>query len=156
MTPSTVAHQAPRPWDPPGKNTGVGCNFLLQCMKVKSESEVAQSCLTPIYRMECSLPGSFHGICQARVLEWGAIMSNSLRLHGLQNARLPCPSPSPGACSKRGDDSQPSHPLLSPSPPASLIWHYRLGLVKIFSLKGQTVNILGIVGLCCKYSTLPW
>ena len=36
----------PRPWDSPGKNTGVGCHFLLQCMKVKSESEVAQSCLT--------------------------------------------------------------------------------------------------------------
>ena len=45
-TPYTAAHQAPRPWDSPGKNTGVGCHFLLQCMKVKSESEVAQSCLT--------------------------------------------------------------------------------------------------------------
>ena len=45
-TPQTAAHQAPRPWDPPGKNTGVGCHFLLQCMKVKSESEVAQSCPT--------------------------------------------------------------------------------------------------------------
>ena len=37
----------PRPWDSPGKNTGVGCHFLLQCMKGKSESEVAQSCPTP-------------------------------------------------------------------------------------------------------------
>ena len=45
-TPETAAHQAPRPWDSPGKNTGVGCHFLLQCMKVKSESEVAQSCPT--------------------------------------------------------------------------------------------------------------
>ena len=43
-TPWTAAHQAPRPWDSPGKNTGVGCNFLLQCMKVKSQSEVTQSC----------------------------------------------------------------------------------------------------------------
>ena len=64
----------PRPWDSPGKNTGVGCHFLLQCVKVKSESEVAQSCLTPSDPMDCSLPGSsIHGIFQARVLEWGAI-----------------------------------------------------------------------------------
>ena len=64
----------PRPWDPPGKNTGVGCHFLLQCMKVKSESEVAQSCPTLNDPMDCSLPGpSVHGIFQARVLEWGAI-----------------------------------------------------------------------------------
>ena len=64
----------PRPWDSPGKNTGVGCHFLLQCRKLKSESEVAQSCLTPSDPMDCSLPGSsVHGIFQARVLEWGAI-----------------------------------------------------------------------------------
>ena len=72
----------PRPWDSPGKNTGVACHFLLQCMKVKSESEVAQvvylkvtqSCPTPSDPMDCSLPGcSVHGIFQARVLEWGAI-----------------------------------------------------------------------------------
>ena len=64
----------PRPWDSPGKNTGVGCHFLLQCMKVKSESEVAQSCPTLSDPMDCSLPGSsVHGIFQARVLEWGAI-----------------------------------------------------------------------------------
>ena len=62
------------PWDFPGKNTGVGCHFLLQCMKVKSESEVAQLCLTLSDPMDCSLPGSsIHGIFQARVLEWGAI-----------------------------------------------------------------------------------
>jgi len=64
----------PHPWDSPGKNTGVGCHFLLQCMKVKSETEVAQSCLTLHDPMDCSLPGSsVHGIFQARVLEWGAI-----------------------------------------------------------------------------------
>ena len=63
-----------RPWDSPGKNTGVGCHFLLQCMKVKSESEVAQSCPTLSDPMDCSLPGSsVHGIFQARVLEWVAI-----------------------------------------------------------------------------------
>ena len=64
----------PRPWDSPGKNTGVGCHFLLQYMKVKSESEVAQLCPTLSGPMDCSLPGSsVHGIFQARVLEWGAI-----------------------------------------------------------------------------------
>ena len=69
----------PRPWDSPGKNTGVGCHFLLQCMKVKSESEVAQSCLTLSNPMDCSLPGySVHGIFQARVLEWGAIAFSTL------------------------------------------------------------------------------
>ena len=64
----------PRPWDSPGKNTGVGCHFLLQCMKGKSESEVAQLCPTLSDPMDCSLPGSsVDGIFQARVLEWGAI-----------------------------------------------------------------------------------
>ena len=62
------------PWDSPGRNTGVGCHFLLQCMKVKSESEVAQ-CPTLSDPMDCSLPGSsVHGIFQARVLEWVAIV----------------------------------------------------------------------------------
>ena len=81
-TPKTEAHQTPQSlglsrkeyWGSPGKNTGVGRHFLLQCMKVKSESEVAQSCPTPSDPMDCSLPGSStHGILQARVLEWGAI-----------------------------------------------------------------------------------
>ena len=73
-TPKTAAYQAPPSLDSPSKNTGMGCHFLLQCMKVKSESEVAQSC--PILRnpMDCSLPGSsVHGIFQSRVLEWVAI-----------------------------------------------------------------------------------
>ena len=64
----------PRPWDSLGKNTEVGCHFLLQCMEVKSQSEVAQSCLTLCDPMDCSPPGSsVHGILQVRVLEWGAI-----------------------------------------------------------------------------------
>ena len=64
----------PCPWNSPGKNTGVGCHFLLRCMKVKSESEVAQSCPTLSDPMDCGPPGSsVHGIFQARVLEWGAI-----------------------------------------------------------------------------------
>ena len=64
----------PCPWYSQGKNTGVGCHFLLQCVKVKSESEVTQSCPTCSEPMDCSLPGSsIQGIFQARVLEWGAI-----------------------------------------------------------------------------------
>ena len=63
-----------RPWDSPGENTKVDCHFLLQCMKVKSESEVVQSCPTLCDPMDCSLPGSSaHGIFPARVLDWGAI-----------------------------------------------------------------------------------
>ena len=72
----------PRPWDSPGKNTGVGCHFLLQCMKVKSEREVTQSRLTLSDPMDCSLPGSsIHGIFQARVLEWGAIAFSNTHLY---------------------------------------------------------------------------
>ena len=71
----------PCPWDSPGKNTGVGCHFLLQYMNVKSKSEAAQSCLTPSDPMDCSPPGfSIHGILQARTLEWVAIsFSNTLK-----------------------------------------------------------------------------
>ena len=64
----------PCPWNFPGKNTGVGCHFLLQC--VKSETEVAQLCPTLRNPVDCSLPGSYiHGIFQARVPEWGSITS---------------------------------------------------------------------------------
>ena len=118
----------PCPWDSPGKNTIVGCHFLLQCMKVKSE--VAQSCPTLSDPTDGSPPGSsVHEIFQARVLEWGAIafsvklfitplififitsdqisrsvVSDSLRPHESQHARPPCPSPTPGVHS----DSRPS------------------------------------------------
>ena len=100
----------PCPWDSPDKNTGVGCHFLLQCMKVKSESEVTQSCPTLSDPTDCSLPGSSaHGIFQARVQEWvtiafssskfysflfssvqfsRSVMSDSLRPSGLQPSRL--------------------------------------------------------------------
>ena len=65
----------PHPWDSPGKHTGVGCHFLLQCMKVQSESDIAQSCLTLRDPEDGSPPGSsVHGIFQARALEWGAIV----------------------------------------------------------------------------------
>ena len=72
--PRDGSHQAPLPWDSPGKNTGVGCHFPPQCMKGKSESEVAQSCPTLSDPMDCSPPGSpVSGIFQARAPEWGAI-----------------------------------------------------------------------------------
>ena len=82
-TPYTAATRLPRPRDSPGKNTGVGCHFLLQCMKVKSESEGAQSCPTLRNPMDCSLAGSsVHGIFQARVLEWGAIVFSVTYTYG--------------------------------------------------------------------------
>ena len=76
-------------WDSPGKNSGVGCHFFLQCMKVKSESEVAQSCPTLSDPMDCSLPGSFtHGILQARALEWGAMVCLKDKERRRNNYRL--------------------------------------------------------------------
>ena len=80
----------PRPWDSPGKNPGVGCHLLLQCMKVESQSEVAQSCPTLSDPMDCSPPGSsIHGIFQARVLEWGAIAFSKLSSRQTQKMYLP-------------------------------------------------------------------
>ena len=76
-----------RPWYSPGKNTGVGCHFLLQCMKVKSESEVPQ--LSPTLRdpMDSSLPvSSVRGIFQARVLEWGAIAFSRVIVYEVSNS----------------------------------------------------------------------
>ena len=83
-TPEMAAYQATCPWNSPGRNTGVGCHFLLQCMKVKSEGVVAQSCPTVSDPMDCSLPSSsVHGIFQARVLEWGC--HRLLRSHNVEN-----------------------------------------------------------------------
>ena len=79
------------PWDSPRKNTGVGCHFLLQCMKVKSESEVTQSRPTLSNPMDCSPPGSsIHGIFQARVLEWVPLPSPIVLLRRTQNYVI-CP-----------------------------------------------------------------
>ena len=100
----------PGPWDSPGKNTGVGCHFLLQCMKVKSESEVAQSCPTLSNLMDCSHPGSpVHGIFQARVLEWGAIAFSVTR------------------------DGQPTKKIFSDCP--SLFSFYHLKMLRSLSLE---------------------
>ena len=88
--PRDGSHQAPPSLDSPGKNTGVGCHFLLQCIKVKSESEVTQSCLTPSDPTDCSLPGSsVDGIFQARVLEWGAIAFSKLLYDLAINQKFP-------------------------------------------------------------------
>ena len=126
----------PHPWDSPDKNTGVGCHFLLQCVKVKSESEVSQSCLTCSDLMDCSLLGSsVHGIFQARVLEWGAIAFSwffqqifikrfwvsgtmSTTLYGLTSTY---PSPSMFSFPTTHAISFPPHPfLLIPSIPIQL------------------------------------
>ena len=123
----------PSPWDSPGKNTGVGCSFLLQCMKVKNESEVAQLCLTLRDPMDW-------GAYQARVLEWGAIaFSENLSLSDqIRSVAQSCPTlcdpmnlSTPGLLVHHqlseftqthihwvSDAIQPSHPLSSPSPPA--------------------------------------
>ena len=78
-----------RPWDSPVKSSGVGCHFLLQCMNVKSESEVAQSCPTLSDPVDCSLPGSpTHGIFQAGVLEWGAIAFSMITTVALANTSI--------------------------------------------------------------------
>ena len=90
-----AAHEALHPWDSPGKNTGVSCHFLLQCMNVKSESEAAQSRLTLSDPMDCSLPdSSVHGIYQARVLEWVPFPSPG---------DLPNPGMEPGSLTLRAD-----------------------------------------------------
>ena len=125
----------PCPWDSPGKNTGVGCHFLLQCMKVKSESEVTQSCLTLSDPMDCSLPGSsVHGIFPGKSTGVGC----HCLLHQFSSAAQSCPTLcDPVNCStpglpvhhqlpeftqthvhRVGDAIKPSHPLSSPSPPA--------------------------------------
>ena len=106
--PRDGAHQAPPSLGFSRQEHWSGLPFLSPCMKVKSESEVAQSCPTLSNPMDCSLPGSsIHGIFQARVLEWGAIVALLLLLscfsrvqlcatHRRQPTRLLCPRDSPG------------------------------------------------------------
>ena len=118
----------PRPWDSPGKNTGMGCHFLLQHRKVKSESEVAQSCLTLSNPLDCSLPGSsIHWIFQARVLEWGAssVTQSCPTFCDPMNRSTPglavhhhLPEFTQTHVHRVCDAIQPSHPQSSPSPPA--------------------------------------
>ena len=133
MSDSVRPHRQPPtrllcPWDSAGKNTGVGCHFLLQCMKVKIESEVAQSCLTLSDLMDCSLPGSsVHGILgkstgvgchiqrNTRLQFSRSVVSDSLQPHGVQHSRLPCPSPTPRACSNSCPSGWWCHPTISSS-----------------------------------------
>ena len=87
-TPWTAVHQAPPYLGLSSQEHWSSCHFLLQCMKVKSQSEVTQSCPTLSYPMDCSPPGSsIHGIFQARVLEWGAIAFSVYTFYSLSNAR---------------------------------------------------------------------
>ena len=105
----------PCPWDSPGKNTGVGCHFLLQCMKLKSESEVTQLCLTLSDPMDCSLPGSsVHGIFQARVLEWVAIAFSAWHVNYLLSWSFSCGSDGKESACNVGDSG--SIPALGRSP----------------------------------------
>ena len=112
----------PRPWDSPGKNKGVGCHFLLQCMKMKSESEVSQSCLTLHDPMDCSLPGSsVHGIS----VQFSSAAQSCPTLCDPMNRSMPglpvhhqLPELTRTHVHRVGDAIQPSHPLSSPSPPA--------------------------------------
>ena len=119
----------PRPWDSPGKNIEVGCHFLLQCMKVKSESQVAQLYPTLSDPMDCSLPGfSVHRIFQAKVLEWGAIAFSipsgtvTKNLHSLcrgpgfdpwSGIWIPCASTKGSTC--YNEDGRSCVPKLRPS-----------------------------------------
>ena len=150
------------PWDSPGKNTGVGCHFLLQCMKMKSESEVAQSCPTLPDPTDCSLPGSsIHGIFQAGVLEWVAIAFSRFSSVQFSSVTQSCPTLcDPMNCSTPGlpvhhqlpestqthvhwvgDAIQPSHPLSSPSPPALNLSQHQ-GLFKWVSSLHQVGKVL--------------
>ena len=129
------------PWDSPGKNTGVGCYFLLQCMKVKSESEVTQSCptlqphgLQPT-RLLCpwDFPGKSTGVgcpCLLRkhalsLVQFSSVTQSCLTLCNPMNRSMPGPPVhhqllefTQTQVHRVSDAIQPSHPLSSPSPPA--------------------------------------
>ena len=106
-----------RPWDSPGKYTGVGCHFLLQCMKVKSESEVAQSCLTFRDPKDCSPPdSSIHGIFQARILEWVAI-AYQIFAAAIAKSLQSCPT----LCDPK-DGSRPGSPVPGSLQARTLEW----------------------------------
>ena len=128
----------PCPWDFPGKNTGVGCHFLLQCMKVKSESEVTQLCLTLSDSMDCNLPGSsIHAISQARVLEWGAITCSKSGFPAIHHL----PELAQTHVHRVGDSTQLSHPLLSPSPLAFNLSQHQ-GFSNELALSGGSFGLI--------------
>ena len=126
-----------RPWDSPGKNTGAGCHFLLQCMKVKTESEVVQSC--PTLRDHRLTNTTYNGSVQFSC----SVVSDFLWPHGLQHARPPCPSPIPRACSNSCPLGRWCHPTISssvvPSPPT---FNLSQNVAIIFIINITTVLIL--------------
>ena len=154
----------PHLWDSLGKNPGVGCHFLFQCMKVKSQSEVAQSCLTLCDPIDCSLPGSsVHGIFQARVLEWGAIAFSTrccysyyfrfnsgftgicliagLNMQGMGWTASQCPILSvSGPSTDLGTSRSPCADLPSAHGTCSLLWAFSLLLSKISPLLSSLVS----------------
>ena len=155
----------PRPWDSPGKNNGVGCHFLLQCMKVKGESEVTQPCPTLSDRMDCSLPGSSaHGIFQATVLKWGAI---AFSLSVAQSCPTLCnpmdgsmlgfpilhslPEFSQTHAHWVGDANQPFYPLLLHSPALNFSQHWGL-----FQWVGSLHQVAKILELQIQHQCFQW
>ena len=133
----------PCPWDSPGKNTGVGCHFLLQYLKVKSESEVTQLCPTLSDPMDCSPPSSsIHEICQARVLEWGAIAFSA---------------PSPGVHPNPCPSSQWCHPTISFSaiPFSSLLSPSIFPSIRVFSNESALHTRWQRIGVSASTSVLP-
>ena len=129
-----------RPWDSPGKNIGVGCHFLIQCMKVESESEVTQSCLTLSDSMDCSLPGSsIHGIFQARVLEWVAIAFSA----GFPDHHQ-FPELAQTHVYQISDAIQPSHPQSSPCPPTFNLSQHQ-GLFKWVSSSNKYSGLISFM-----------
>ena len=109
----------PRPWDSPGKNTGLGCHFLLQCMRVKSESEVAQSCPTLSDPMDCRPQrSSVHGASQARILEQVAISFSRASSQPRDGTHVSCLA---GRFLTTEPPGKPSLPL-APSPYSVISW----------------------------------
>ena len=153
----------PRPWDSPGKNTGVGCHFLLQYMKVKSESQVSQSYLTLSNPMDCSLPGfSIHRIFQAKVLEWGAIAFSErhsdsapiLRLisHRM-SLRLPLSVLEKGLGAR---EARPRLPTCRPQPPWPLSVCLTGSSSGLMAEKGFCEGTCGTSQLLCFLFLQPW
>ena len=130
------------PWDSPGKNPGAGCYFFLQCMKVKSESEVAQSGLT-LSDLTLSPPGSsVHGIFQARVLEWGAIAFSDAHMLKKKNKLSPFQIPCPV--------------LLLPNKILRLVFTLHLQALSSYSLNPIPINSATLPKPClAKSLTLP-
>ena len=123
----------PRRWDSLGKNTRVGCHFLLQCLKVKNESEVAQSCPTLSEPVDCSPPGaSVRGIFQARVLKWGAVDFSGLVVMSYEHAKHRCVCATSGLCG-----AVTHMKVRPPASPSSLLRPFALAYLAPFPPVGR-------------------